>query len=85
MWSIVFVKSALKALNIMPRHLALTIRANLDRLAADPLAPNNNVAALRGRSGYRLRVGDWRVIYRLDGDRLTILVIEIGHRREIYR
>ena len=34
---------------------------------------------------YRLRAGDYRIIYQIDDDRLTVLVVRVGHRREIYR
>lgn len=34
---------------------------------------------------YRLRAGNYRVIYRLEGDRLVVLVVTIGHRRDVYR
>ncbi len=37
------------------------------------------------RPGYRLRVGDWRVIYEIKGDELIILVLRIGRRGEVYR
>jgi mRNA interferase RelE/StbE len=41
-----------------------------------------NVKRLRGREGLRLRVGDWRVIFNEEGD--AIVVLAVGHRREIY-
>jgi mRNA interferase RelE/StbE len=44
-----------------------------------------NVKALQGQPGYRLRVGDWRVIYTLQDEVLTVLIIRIAHRREAYR
>ena len=44
------------------------------------------VRALVGASGQlRIRVGDWRVIYRVEHVRLIVLVLDIGHRREVYR
>jgi len=39
---------------------------------------------LTGRDGYRIRVGDYRVIYNIEDKILRVLVIDIGHRREIY-
>ncbi len=51
------------------------IRSKIDLLAQDPYAANNNVKKLVGRPGYRLRVGDWRVIYDLD-DGLRVLAVE---------
>ena len=75
MFKIRFSKNAGKALHKMPRNLAILIRAKIDEVAADPYAANNNIRALQGRSGYRLRIGDWRVIYELD-DVLRILAVE---------
>ena len=69
----------------MPRNVALNIRAKLDDLAKDPFAQNNNVKALVGNEGYRLRVGDWRIIYRVEKDRLEILVLRIGTRGGVYQ
>ena len=40
--------------------------------------------SLTGIEGYRLRIGDWRVVYTLKYDVLTVVVIRVGHRREIY-
>jgi len=68
----------------MPRNTAALIRTKVEALALDPQAPNNNVKALVGRPGYRLRVGDWRVIYDLD-DGLRILAVErIAPRGGVY-
>jgi mRNA interferase RelE/StbE len=44
-----------------------------------------NVKALQGQPSYRLRVGDWRVIYTLRDEVLTVMVVRIAHRREAYR
>jgi mRNA interferase RelE/StbE len=58
--------------------------SKIEQLAADPHAPNNNVKRLRGESAYRLRVGDWRVLYRLEKARLVILVLKIRPRSSAY-
>jgi len=42
------------------------------------------VRALTG-GGYRLRVGDWRVVFTLDGTVLRVTVVRVAHRREVYR
>jgi mRNA interferase RelE/StbE len=55
----------------------------LARLALDPRHAAN-VKALRGTNLYRVRVGDWRVIYTLRDEALLILVIRVAHRREAY-
>jgi mRNA interferase RelE/StbE len=68
----------------MPRNMAARIIEKIKLVSIDPYEPNNNVMALIGRPGYRLRVGDWRVIYDLD-DHLRILAVErIAARGEVY-
>ena len=84
-YRILFTKSADKILRSMPRELALRIRERLDMLAQDPYAPHSSVTKLQNRSGFRLRVGDWRVIYEIEDDKLIILVLKIGPRGEVYR
>jgi len=53
-------------------------------VAANPYARHNNVTRLQGREGYRLRIGDWRVIYELHDDRLELWALEVGPRGGIY-
>jgi len=55
------------------------------KLAENPYAPDNNVTRLRGKFRFRLRVGDWRVLYDIDDDRRIIEVIKIGTRGGVYR
>jgi mRNA interferase RelE/StbE len=75
-WQIAYTKSALKALRKMPRNFADTIRNKIAALAVDPYAPNNNATKLQGRDGYRLRVGDWRVLYELDDNKVVVLDVK---------
>ncbi len=68
----------------MPREQARRMRARLNDLVRDPYnAPN--VKKLTAHPGFRLRVGDWRVVYLLDQDRIVIQVIRIAPRGEVYR
>ncbi len=69
----------------MPRNTAQLIRQKLELLALDPFAPNPNVTRLQGRPGYRLRVGDSRIIYDVEDGRLIILVLRIAPRGGVYR
>ena len=50
----------------------------------DPYAPNNNLTKLQGREAYRLRVGDWRVIYELHDEGLVMVILEVGPRGGVY-
>lgn len=85
MYEIFFTKQADRALRKMSRKTARLIREKLDQLAQDPYARNPNVTRLQGRPGYRLRVGDWRVIYELEDDRLVIMVLKVAPRGGVYR
>ena len=84
MHTIEFTVDALKALAVMPRNTARLIRSKIDLLAADPTAPNNNVKRLKGSAHYRLRVGDWRVDYEVQNDKLVIVVVRIAPRGSVY-
>ena len=84
MHSIEFTREARKALKAMPRNLRELVLAKIDELAVDPMRAHN-VKELVGRPGYRLRVGDWRVIYTLDAGRLVVRVLDVGARGGVYQ
>ena len=84
MWSLEFSREAVKALMRMPRDQATRVRRRLDGLVRDPLnAPG--VRKLTEHPGFRLRVGDWRVVYLLEKDRLVVQVVRIAPRGEVYK
>jgi len=84
-YELAFSRIAARSLRRMPTQDARTVRARLDQLAVDPRAPHLDVRRLAGREGYRLRVGDWRVLYDLD-DRLRVIdVLDVRQRKEAYR
>ncbi len=85
MYEIFFTKQADKTLRKMPRNTARLIRNKLESIAISPYAKHNNVRKLQNRPGYRLRVGDWRVIYEIQDNQLVILVLKIGPRGGVYR
>ncbi|WP_164674482.1 type II toxin-antitoxin system RelE family toxin [Spirulina subsalsa] len=77
-------KKAKKQLKKLPEALQKRLESRLKELAET--VNLSNVKALKGVKGlFRLRVGDYRVIYELQGNQEGILVLELGHRREIYR
>ena len=85
MHTIVFRKDAAKALQNMPQNTARLIRDKIDVVAVDPYAQNANVKALKDRPGYRLRVGDWRILYDLDDDLCVLTVERIRPRGVAYQ
>lgn len=60
------------------------LKPRIDALAHNPRP--RGVKSLSGDEGFlRLRVGDYRIVYQIHGHTLTILILRVGHRREIYR
>jgi mRNA interferase RelE/StbE len=51
-------------------------------LAANPRPPG--CRKLKGRPAWRIRIGDYRVVYLVENERLLVLVVKIGHRRDVY-
>lgn len=85
MFSIEYTKAAEKALRAMPRNMALLILEKIEALSLDPMAPNKNVKKLTNHPGYRLRVGDWRIIYLLRQQVLVIVVVRVAPRGKVYQ
>ena len=69
----------------MPRNAAKLIREKLDVIAVNPYADHLNAKKLQGREGYRLRVGDWRVVYKIQNEQLIIIVMKIASGGEVYK
>ncbi len=85
MYELEFSKTAIKRLRRLPKNLVRRMTEKLQTIATDPYGSHNNVKKLVNRSGYRLRVGEWRIIYEIDGEKLRILVLEIDTRGGIYQ
>jgi len=84
MYTVVFTKQADKTLKRLPRQTAKLIAEKIQLLAEDPYQPNPNVTKLQNREGYRLRMGDWRIIYEIINNELVIVVLKIGPRGSVY-
>ncbi|CAA2138212.1 MULTISPECIES: type II toxin-antitoxin system RelE family toxin [Methylobacterium] len=76
MMQVAYSKDAVRALARMPANVARLIRTKIDEYAGNPASQANNVKALKGQLGvYRLRVGDWRILFTQDGQILAIIRI----------
>ena len=85
MYDVIYRKSAIKARSKMTKSTARNIIKKITKLAANPHAQNNNIKKLKGRDGYRLRVGDYRVFYDIIDKQLIIEVIDILPRGDAYK
>jgi mRNA interferase RelE/StbE len=82
-YRIEFRPAAVRELRKMDRSTQPRIRGAIELLAQDPRPPASR--PLRGREGYRLRVGDYRIIYTINDGILLVVVVTIGHRRDVYQ
>ena len=75
---------AVKALMGIPKRERAQLKARLDLIAAKPAEQHTSVTGLQGepRGRFRVRQGDYRAVFRIDGD--DVVVDRIGHRREVY-
>jgi mRNA interferase RelE/StbE len=84
-YRVAYGAKALRSLARMDRVQARLIRDRIDRLTADPYGTPLDVKRRAGWAGFRLCVGDWRVIYELDDGIRVLAVLDVRHRREAYR
>ena len=82
-WTVQFTKKAVDELGRLNRSDQIRITAAIDLLRSHPFPPR--AVKLSGRDDYRVGVGDYRIIYSVDGLVKTVLIIREGHRREVYR
>ena len=83
--NLIVSNAALKGLAKMPRHDQRAMREKLETFARDPYAPHAWAKRLVGRTGVRVRQGDWRAICDIDGKALVVTVVKVGNRREVYQ
>lgn len=82
-YTVEFLPSAQRELATLPKDVQRRIANRIDALREDPRPPGS--MQLQGVERlYRLRVGDYRVIYSIEGRRLVIVVVKVGHRRDVY-
>ena len=82
-YQIIILPAAEKSLSKLPKKMQLRIQGVITTLANNPLPPV--AKKLVGRDNYRLRVSDYRIVYSIHEHILTIKIVSVGHRREVYR
>ena len=79
-----FKKSAAKALRKIPKFDQKRIADKIDSFSEN--LPDPAITKMKGDNPFhRIRVGDYRIIYEIHGDILLIVILKIGHRKEVYR
>lgn len=74
--------AALRALRKLDPQIRGRVQGAIALLAEDPRPPN--ARKLKGRDAYRARVGNYRIIYTIEDNVLLVVVVTLGHRRDVY-
>lgn len=82
-YELLFRKSVTKDLRPLPRADVKRILSSIQALAHEPRPPG--CEKLSGQERYRIRQGVYRIVYEIEDRRLTVLIVKVGHRREVYR
>jgi len=82
-YRIVFKQSVAKDLSNIPKRDVQRILERIDGLADDPRPVG--VEKLSGDEKYRIRQGSYRILYAIDDDVVTVMIVKVGHRRDVYR
>ncbi len=83
-YSIEFRPAALKSLKRFPKRDLVRIKKKIEELGS--ILPAPNTTKMKGdNSFHKVRSGDYRIIYEVHDDRLVILVVKVGHRKDVYK
>jgi len=81
-WRVSYTRSAARAIRRLDPQIRERVRAAIELLAEEPLRGKPLQLTLHGLRSWR--TGDWRLIYRIVEEQVEILVVAVGHRREVY-
>jgi mRNA interferase RelE/StbE len=81
-YRVYIIRSAEKDLNRLPINIFVRVSKRILSLESNPRP--GNLKKLSGREEYRLRVGDYRVLYIINDKEQVITIVAVGHRREVY-
>ena len=81
-YTVTLTKGAAKQLDKLSDVVAKPILKSIESLSANPRP--NGYKKLKGRDGYRIRIGDYRVIYSIHDKMLLVEVVDVGNRKDIY-
>ncbi|MGC9454166.1 MAG: type II toxin-antitoxin system RelE family toxin [Phycisphaerae bacterium] len=83
-WRVEIKSSAVGEISRLPRRDQRRVISAIETLAENP-RPRGARKLVGGEEAYRIRVGDYRVVYQIADDVLIVFVVRVGHRRDIYR
>ena len=83
MYTIFVERYALKQIQKLDKKVIQLIKAAIAKLARDPRP--QGYKKLKGEEAYRIRIGDYRVIYEINDDKIIVIVVSVGHSKNIYK
>ena len=81
-WEVVYTLTAKAAIRKLDPGTRNKVRAAVDELSKDPLQGKPLSFTLKGLRSWR--TGDWRIIYRAEAEKVVVVVVTVGHRRDVY-
>ncbi len=81
-WEVVYTLTAKSAIRKLDPGTRNKVRAAVDELSKDPLQGKPLSFTLKGLRSWR--TGDWRLIYSAEAERVVVVVVTVGHRRDVY-
>lgn len=82
-WQVIIDRDARRSLRRLPKPLAARIRNAISSLANDP-RPHGSTQLVGFSNLWRIRVGDWRIIYAIEDEQLIVVVVQLGPRGSVY-
>jgi mRNA interferase RelE/StbE len=83
-YSVEFRPGVLKSIKHFPKRELLRIKKRLEDLSNN--LPDPATTKMKGDNDFhKVRIGDYRIVYEIQGDRLVVLVVKIGHRKDVYK
>lgn len=82
-YNLLILRRAQKELSGLPEATYERVKLVIHKLADDPRPRGSR--KLSGREGWRIRVGEYRIVYEIDDDNHSVTILHIGHRRDVYR
>ena len=83
MYHVQLSKAVQRSIKRLAPAVRQRVRSTIDTLAQQPRPPG--VQKMAGSDRWRVRVGNYRIVYHIEDDRLIVTVVRVGHRREVYR
>ena len=83
-YSIEFRPAVLKSLKRFPKKDLVRIKKKIEELGQN--FPDPNTTKMKGHNSFhKIRTGDYRIVYEIHNDRVVILIVKVGHRKDVYK